>query len=139
MKTIATAVLSVLFLLSGSAAQAQHGKPQQHSAPKAQHGRVHNDRGQRTSQEDRRHFDGRRFDAGFERAHFGREHAFFVSEPVFIGGGYRFWYGGFWFSYDAWPVGWDFDQSVYIDQENGIYFLYNPYHPGARIAVNVVF
>jgi hypothetical protein len=51
----------------------------------------------------------------------------------------RFQYGGYWFGFDqGWPVGWYYTDDVYVDYVDGGYYLYNPYYPGVRIAINVV-
>jgi hypothetical protein len=73
------------------------------------------------------------------RASFGVEHTFVINAPVMVGGYSRFQYGGFWFGFDQqWPVGWYYTDNVYVDFIDGGYYLYNPYYPGARVAINVV-
>jgi hypothetical protein len=93
----------------------------------------------RTREEDRRHFDGRHFDRDFRGRWFGRGRGFRIGEPLFFGGCWNFWYGGFWFGYDVWPYGWMYTDPVYIDEDGGVYYLYNPYHPGYRVGLNIVF
>ena len=74
------------------------------------------------------------------RASFGRQHTFHVqrtqvvntSQPVVVYGGYSFEL------VEAWPVDWGFDDDVYIDYVDDGYFLFDPLHPGIRIAVFVV-
>jgi hypothetical protein len=100
------------------------------------------DGGRHTSDRDRYHYDGRHFDANYHERFFGDGHRFWVGRRVFFNGGYRFWYGGFWFSYyDAWPGDWCYCDQVYIDydEDTDCYFMYNPYHPGMRIRIGVVF
>jgi hypothetical protein len=73
------------------------------------------------------------------RSHFGREHRFRIGGPRMVDGYSRFQYGGFWFGFvDPWPEGWYYTDDVYVDYEDGGYFLYNPYYPGVRIAICVV-
>ena len=73
------------------------------------------------------------------RANFGVGHTFVINAPVLVGGYSRFQYGGFWFGFDQqWPVGWYYTDNVYVDFIDGAYYLYNPYYPGARVAINVV-
>jgi hypothetical protein len=76
-----------------------------------------------------------------ERFHsnFGREHAFHMGNPVLVGGYSRFQYGGFWFGFvEPWPAGWYYTDDVYIDYVDGDYYMYNPYYPDTRFAINVV-
>lgn len=105
-----------------------------HSAP----GHFNGDRGHHMTAADRAHFDGHHFDAGFRSAHFGRGHSFVVGRPVFFNGGYRFFYSGFWFSFDAWPYGWGYSDPCYIDLDGDVYYLYDPLYPGARLSLGVV-
>lgn len=74
------------------------------------------------------------------RASFGRQHAFHVRreqfvnnpQPVVVYGGYSFQL------VDAWPGDWGFDDDVYVDYVDDGYYLFDPLHPGFRIAVIVV-
>ena len=74
------------------------------------------------------------------RSSFGRQHTFHVrreqvvnaAQPVVVFGGYSFQL------VDAWPVDWGFDDDVYIDYVDDGYYLFDPLHPGIRIAVFVV-
>jgi hypothetical protein len=73
------------------------------------------------------------------RSHFGREHGFHMGNPVLVGGYSRFQSNGFWFGFvEPWPSGWYYTDDVYIDYVDGGYYMYNPYHPGARFALSVV-
>ena len=73
------------------------------------------------------------------RSNFGSEHTFRISSPRLVDGYSRFQYGGYWFGFDQqWPVGWYYTDDVYVDYIDGGYYLYNPYYPGVRIAINVV-
>jgi hypothetical protein len=73
------------------------------------------------------------------RAHFGREHTFRIGHPTVVGGQPRFQYGGYWFvMVDAWPAGWGYEDEVYVDYIDGVYYLIDPQHPGVQIVVNVV-
>jgi len=140
MKTIQALILAMA-LLAAPVAFAQHGngrgnnRGEHRGAPNGQH---NNRAERRTSPEDRRHFDGRRFDRGWEGDHFGRDHVFVIGEPVFVGAGFQFWYGGFWFGcVTPWPTFWGYTDEVYIDWGDGEYYLYNPADPGVRVAVVV--
>jgi hypothetical protein len=74
------------------------------------------------------------------RASFGREHRFHVRreeiinrpQPVIIYGGYNFQL------VDAWPAEWSYDDDVYVDYVDDGYYLFDPIHPGFRIAVIVI-
>jgi hypothetical protein len=73
-------------------------------------------------------------------SNFGREHAFRMGNPVMVGGYSRFHYGGYWFGFvQPWPVGWYYTDDVYIDYVDGGYYMYDPYFPGTRFAISVVF
>jgi hypothetical protein len=73
------------------------------------------------------------------RASFGSGHNFHMGNPVLVGGYSRFQYSGFWFGFvQPWPMGWYYTDDVYIDYVDGEYYMYNPYHPGARFAISVV-
>jgi hypothetical protein len=73
------------------------------------------------------------------RSHFGREHVFHMGDPVLVGGYSRFQSNGFWFGFvEPWPNGWYYTDDVYIDYVDGGYYMYNPYHPGARFSLSVV-
>jgi hypothetical protein len=73
------------------------------------------------------------------RANFGHEHVFVINRPVMVEGQPRFQYGGYWFGFSQpWPTGWAYTDNVYVDYQDGGYYLYNPYHPGIRITVIVI-
>ena len=72
------------------------------------------------------------------RAHFGHDHSFHMMRPQMIGGYNRFQYGGYWFGFNVgWPMGWDYNDDVYVVYEGGAYYLYNLRRPGIRITLNV--
>jgi hypothetical protein len=72
------------------------------------------------------------------RAHFGRSHTFTAS-TVIVSGQPQFQYGGYSFQLvNAWPVGWAYTDSCYIDYIDGEYFLFDLLHPGVQVAVVVV-
>ncbi len=67
-------------------------------------------------------------------SHFGREHHFRVARRD----DRRFQYGGYWFEYtQPWPVGWSYDDDVYVDEADGEYYLIDPVHPGIRLLIIV--
>lgn len=73
---------------------------------------------------------------------FGKQHTFKVQrtqiinnpQPVVVYGGYNFQL------IDTWPTVWSFDDPVYIDYDpvEDMYFMFDPFHPEARVAVMVV-
>jgi hypothetical protein len=72
------------------------------------------------------------------RANFGRSHVFRMGNPQHINGFYRFQYGGYLFGYrEPWPSGWSYDDNVFVDYEGGLYYMYNPRHPGIHITLNL--
>jgi hypothetical protein len=134
----------------------KHAQPEERKAqqekPAQQEGK-HAQQEQKTSEQDRptqrdaRHeqqaqradgHHGRIPDDHF-RANFGHEHVFVINRPVIIEGQPRFQYGGYWFGFSQpWPGDWAYSDNVYVDYEDGDYYLYNPYHPGIRIVVIVM-
>jgi hypothetical protein len=72
------------------------------------------------------------------RSHFGHEHSFHMMRPQMIGGYNRFQYGGYWFGFnEGWPMGWDYNDDVYVVFVDGAYYLYDLRHPGIRITLNL--
>jgi hypothetical protein len=60
---------------------------------------------------------------------------------VFIGGGQRFQYGGYWFGLiDPWPEYWSSDwydsDDVYVNYDSDGYYLYNRRYPSDRVAIS---
>lgn len=73
------------------------------------------------------------------RSHFGRQHTFVINRPVIVENRPRFQYGGYWFEFvDAWPADWSYSDNCYIDYVDDAYYLFDPLHPGIRIALFVV-
>jgi hypothetical protein len=73
------------------------------------------------------------------RAHFGENHHFRIGHPTIVEGHPHFSYGGYSFIIgEAWPVGWGYDDDVYVVDVNGVYYLYNVNHPGAQVVLTVV-
>jgi DNA polymerase III gamma/tau subunit len=71
--------------------------------------------------------------------HFGHEHRFAIRRPVIVDNEPRFQYSGYWFEIvDPWPAAWSYDDDCYIDYVDDGYYLFDPLHPGIRIAVVVV-
>jgi len=74
------------------------------------------------------------------QANFGRQHGFRMGKPVLINGYSRFHYGGYSFGFmQPWPAQWLYSDDVYILFVDDGYYLYNPVHPGVRVAISVVF
>jgi hypothetical protein len=69
--------------------------------------------------------------------HFGSRHSFHVSR-----GDYdhrRFWYGGYQFGFiDPWPIGWGYSDDVYVEYDDGGYYMYDRFRPGVRISINIL-
>jgi hypothetical protein len=70
-------------------------------------------------------------------ASFGSGHSFHVNR-----GDYdhrRFQYGGYSFGFvDAWPVAWGYSDDVYVVYADGGYYMYDAFHPGLRISINIL-
>jgi hypothetical protein len=73
------------------------------------------------------------------KAHFGQQHHFHVGHPQMVGGHYQFAYGGYNFYFtQPWPVGWGYDDDVYIVDIGGVYYLMDAVHPGVQLSLDVV-
>ena len=71
-------------------------------------------------------------------AHFGQGHSFHMGRPQMIGGYSRFQYGGYWFGFNqGWPVGWSYDDTVYVEYVDGAYYLCDLRFPGAQITLSM--
>ena len=120
--------------------QAQHrgsekGKPNaDNRGNNGNHGQVNN--GNHGQGNNGNHY-GRIPDNHFH-AYFGRSHAFRMESPRFINGYNRFRYNGYLFGYkERWPLGWNYNDNVYVDYVGGAYYMYNPRHPGVHITLNL--
>jgi hypothetical protein len=72
------------------------------------------------------------------RANFGHSHSFHMIRPQMISGYQRFQYGGYWFGFNGgWPIGWSYDDDVYVEYVGGVYYLYDLRHPGIHITLNM--
>jgi hypothetical protein len=70
------------------------------------------------------------------RASFGDSHRFHVSEGDFRN--HRFQYGGYSFGFvDPWPAGWLYTDDVYVEYIDGGYYMFDAFHPGIRISLNI--
>jgi hypothetical protein len=78
--------------------------------------------------------EGRRLENREFNRNFGEGHRF---RPGWIGGGYdAFGYGGFTFGFlEPWPLGWSYDDDVYVMDIDGGYVLCNPLYPGITVGV----
>jgi len=69
-------------------------------------------------------------------ASFGSGHRFHISQSDYQHR--RFQYGGYSFGFiDPWPVGWGYSDDVYVVYVDGGYYMYDPVHPGLRIAISI--
>jgi len=69
-------------------------------------------------------------------ASFGSGHRFHISQSDYQHR--RFQYGGYSFGFvDPWPVGWGYSDDVYVVYVDGGYYMYDPVHPGVRIAISI--
>jgi type IV secretory pathway VirB10-like protein len=79
---------------------------------------------------------GRISDAHY-RASFGSSHSFHVNQGEF--NNHRFQYGGYAFGFGApWPAGWLYTDDVYVDYIDGGYYMFDPFHPGIRLSINII-
>jgi hypothetical protein len=162
MKIFGVVGTTLLFFLLGTGvsvfAQEQHddAKPREEEKAKQEDKAVRHDEKEKKDQEVRRDDKEVRHDEKAEqnehreavearripddkfRAHFGHEHRFHIGHPTIVEGRPRFQYGGYSFvMVDPWPVGWNYNDEVYVDFIDGAYYLIDPVHPGVRIVVNV--
>jgi hypothetical protein len=77
------------------------------------------------------------------RANFGRQHRFMVNRVIttttIVPNQTQFLFAGYTFVFlDPWPADWLFTDECYIDYVEDEYFLFNPLHPGIRVALFVV-
>ena len=71
------------------------------------------------------------------RASFGDSHRFHVKEGDYRN--HRFQYGGYSFGFiDPWPEGWLYTDDVYIVYVDGGYYMFDAFHPGICIAINIL-
>jgi hypothetical protein len=76
------------------------------------------------------------------KAHFGQSHKFAVKQVItttrIVPNQTRFVYSGYSFVFvDPWPMGWGFDDDCYIDYVDGGYYIFDPFHPGIRVALMI--
>ena len=77
------------------------------------------------------------------KASFGRQHSFKVNQVIhqttIVPGQTQFVYSGYTFIIlDPWPAEWLFTDDCYVDYVDDDYFLFDPFHPGIRVALFVV-
>jgi hypothetical protein len=132
-----------------SAQQQQRARPDaQHQAPRAipaqparfqqpQRGPVNRARESHREDDRRGGHEHGRISNDHYAAHFGREHSFHVHR-----GDYdhrRFRYGGYAFGFiDPWPMAWGYSDDVYVEYDDGGYYMYNRFHPGMRISIDIL-
>jgi len=139
---------------------AEHQQAQQHSQPAARsqqqshsesHAQNNNNHGQTQSHSEQahnnnnhgnvshgneNHSDHGRISNAHYQSNFGREHSFHVNRAEYDR--HRFVYGGYtWGFVDPWPVAWGYSDDVYVIYADGGYYMYNRFHPGVRIAINI--
>ncbi len=135
---LAAAAALMLFAVP---AQAQHRDHGQHGGQRGgnrggqRHEQPRHEEHDRQRERERGHYDGRRFDRDYRERYFGRGH-YFTPEIEVWGGGYRFFYGGFYFGIVE-PIPF-YTENMYIDLDGDVYYLYAPTYPGWRMQVNVI-
>ncbi len=69
-------------------------------------------------------------------ASFGSGHSFHVNRGDYDR--HRFAHGGYNFGFvQPWPVGWGYDDDVYVNYTDGEYYMYDCIYPGLRLAINI--
>ena len=69
-------------------------------------------------------------------ASFGSAHSSHVNRRDYDR--HRFAYGGYNFGFvPPWPVGWGYDDDVYVMYSDGRYYMYDRIHPGLRLSINI--
>jgi len=109
----------------------ENRKSQEHNAKQDEH-QQHGERAEASGK-------GKHIPEDKFRSSFGRQHTFIIRQPVIVNNRPRFQYSGYWFELvDAWPTGWAYTDDCYIDYVDDGYFLFDPLHPGIRVAIVVV-
>ena len=119
----------------------QHAMPaprQEHPARIAPPGQDH---GRARPQQPAVQFKGGQEHGRISNAHyanrFGREHSFHVNRRDY--NHRRFQYGGYAFGFvDPWPIQWGYSDDVYVVYADDGYYMYNRFHPGLRISINIL-
>jgi hypothetical protein len=147
------------------AAQQDETKPKQEPAPKAQQPMEHprqdkadknqqkkemkqdkemkqNKAQSKEEQKDHKLAEGKKIPDKDLKAHFGQSHKFAVKQVItttrIVPNQTRFVYSGYSFVFvDPWPMGWGFDDDCYIDYVDGGYYIFDPFHPGIRVALMI--
>jgi len=127
-----------------SGSSQRHSSAQVHQQQVAfQNDRAHSWQSEHRTWQQRGGYSGYRVPDDRFREYYGQDHAFRIySLPVvFVGGGQRFQYGGYWFGLiDPWPEYWSSDwydsDDVYVDYDRDGYYLYNRRYPSDRVAIS---
>src|ERR1051326_5897980 len=127
-----------------SGSSKQHSSAQAHQQQVAfQNNRAHSWQSEHRTWQQRGGYSGYRVPDDRFRQYYGEDHAFRIySLPVvFIGGGQRFQYGGYWFGLiDPWPEYWSSDwydsDDVYVNYDEDGYYLYNRRYRNDRVAIS---
>jgi hypothetical protein len=127
-----------------SGSSQQHSSAQVHQQQVAfQNNRAHSWQSEHRTWQQRGGYNGYRVPDDQFREYYGQDHAFRIySLPVvFVGGGQRFQYGGYWFGLiDPWPEYWSSDwydsDDVYVNYDRDGYYLYNRRYPSDRVAIS---
>ncbi len=83
------------------------------------------------------YYQGSRISNNHYAGRFGREHSFHVNRRDYDHR--RFRYGGYAFGFiDPWPIGWGYSDDVYVEYNDDGYYMYNRFHPGVRISINIL-
>lgn len=139
---IAIALLSCTYAGAQGVRRPAPHVPQQPRNNGVRPGRPTQDRGviesrNRVHEQERAHFDGRHFDEGYRERYFGRAHYFSPNIEVVEGGGFRFFYGGFYFGFVE-PIPF-VTENFYIDLgPDGFYYVYAPMYPEWSMRVEVI-
>mgnify|MGYP001553523069 CR=1 FL=1 len=78
------------------------------------------------------------------KAHFGQQHRFaarkVITTRTIVPNQTRFAYSGYTFIFlQPWPMGWGWDDDVYIDYMGDGYYLMDPMHPGIQVGLSIGF
>ncbi|MGH9643730.1 MAG: hypothetical protein ACRD3Q_15075 [Terriglobales bacterium] len=91
-------------------------------------------------------YNGYRVPEARVREYWGHSHPFYVYRMpmLFVGGFPRFQYDGYWVTLvdpwpESWPANWYQTDSVYLDNTDDGYYLYDLDRPGPALAVTITF
>lgn len=127
-RVVAISALAPMALMSGQLLFSQQPQERHERRETRQEGQM--------SREMSRNHDHGRISEGRYHRNFGNQHQFRVKKRDYRHR--RFSYGNYnWTFLDPWPFDWSYNDDVYVDYEDGGYWLYNTQHGDSRISITI--